>query len=125
MFSTPRRRRVGWALLFTCAMAFLIAATVVVAFSVQTLNAVRSTQLEGTPTGKKLLSSAERIEECTTPGQPCFKDSQQRTADVIAEINRVAVYAASCADRPGVQGEDEIYACVVRLIAKADARKKP
>jgi predicted PurR-regulated permease PerM len=61
------------------------------------------------------------IRSCTTPGQKCFNESQKRTADVVADLNRVAVYAASCADKRGVQGEDEIYACVIKLLAKADA----
>lgn len=61
------------------------------------------------------------IKSCTTPGEECFQEGQERTADAIADINRVTVYAASCADKPGVQGQAEIYACVVELLAEDDA----
>lgn len=62
------------------------------------------------------------IRDCTQPGGDCFERGQKRTADAVANINLAAVYAAACADRDGVQGEDEIYACVVRLFAERDDR---
>jgi hypothetical protein len=60
------------------------------------------------------------IRSCTTPGAECFDRGQQQTADAVEDINRVAVFAAVCADKRGVQGEGEIYACVVRLLADED-----
>lgn len=69
---------------------------------------------------RESAESLQIIRSCTTPGMQCFDEGQKRTADAVADINRVAVYAAACADKPGVQGRDEIYACVVRSLAKAD-----
>jgi hypothetical protein len=62
------------------------------------------------------------VTECTTPGRRCFERAQERTASAVADINRAAVYAAACADREGVQGVDEIYACVIRQLAHSDDR---
>lgn len=62
----------------------------------------------------------DRVTECTTPGRECYERGQERTASAVADINRAAVYAAACADREGVQGVDEIYACVVRQLARSD-----
>lgn len=96
--------------------------------------AIRATQVGNTSTlrsasdaansAKDAAESAERgtarIEDCTTPGRDCYDSGQKRTADAIADINKVAVYAAACADQDGVQGEDEIYTCVIRLLAADD-----
>lgn len=117
MFSTPRRQRIGWVLIYVVVAAVVLAMVAGVA-------AIRQTQLEGTPTGQRLLEASDRILDCTDPNGECYQRNQDRTADVIGDLNRVAVYAAACADRRGIQGEDEIYACVVRLIAQADKRDR-
>lgn len=113
MFSTPRGRRIGWVVVYVCVAAFILGIVAVIA-------AIRQTQIEGTPTGRRLLEASDRILDCTDPAGVCYQRNQERTADVIGDVNRVAVYAAACADQRGIQGEDEIYACVVRLIAQAD-----
>lgn len=66
---------------------------------------VRHSQLEGTPVGKRLLASSDRILDCTDGGDKetgrppgeCFVESQKRTADAVGDINRVVVIAAACA----------------------------
>lgn len=66
---------------------------------------IRQTQLDGTPTGRKLLAASERILDCTdagddSTGRPpgkCFTESQERTRDAVGNINEVAVLAAACA----------------------------
>lgn len=81
---------IGTALLvigFAYAMAALLGLT----------QAVRDTQLEGTPTGRKLVASADRILDCTEPEGECFKQGQERTAKAVGDINRVIVLAAACA----------------------------
>lgn len=58
---------------------------------------VRDTQLEGTPLGRQLQRSADRILDCTESQGECYKRNQRNQADAIGNINRVAVLAAACA----------------------------
>lgn len=100
---------------------------------VWTVVSVRNTQLEGTPTGKQLLASAERILDCTDPGDPasgkppgkCFSDSQARTAEAVGSISdnslRVSAAIAYCQSR-GVQGYKPLVKCAVRLVSARDAK---
>lgn len=85
---------------------------------------VRHTQLEGTPTGKKLLAAANQIESCTTPDGECYKRGQKQQGGAIADINKITVYAAACADREGEQTVEAIQFCVLRRLA-ADDRTTP
>lgn len=98
------------ALLVGALVVTLLTATIVGA---DNTNTIRATQRDNAETLRLIRS-------CTTPGRECFDEGQKRTADAVADINRVAIYAAACADKPGVQGRDEIYACVIRSLAKAD-----
>lgn len=92
--------------------------------------AVRATQIEGTPTGQKLLQSSDRILDCTDPEGDCYVESQQRTAAVVADIvdqvnantSEVVILAASCAGGlpEGLnqdQRERRISACVIAQLA--------
>jgi hypothetical protein len=112
-----------------------IAAIVIAALVVWLLVSVRNTQIEGTPTGKKLLESSDRILDCTDPGDPangrppgkCFSDSQARTAKAVADINRVVIIAAACsAGLPeGLtvdQRQNEIQDCVITRLAQRAAK---
>lgn len=60
----------------------------------------------------------DRVKSCTTPGRDCYERGQRQTGRAVADINRVAVYAAACADRPGDQSAAEIQACVMKRLAK-------
>lgn len=62
----------------------------------------------------------ERIESCTTPGEECFEDSQERTGEVIDNINLVAIVAAACADQSATQTVREIRECVVEELGRID-----
>jgi hypothetical protein len=128
MFSTPGRRTAGWVILCVTAAAVILGIVAVLA-------SIRQTQLEGTPTGRKLLASAERILDCTDPGDPktgrpvgkCYRDGQERTANAVGDINRVIILAAACsAGLPqGLsvqQRENEIESCVIDRLAR-EARK--
>jgi hypothetical protein len=120
MFSTPRRRRIGWAILYVCGAVFVLGV-------VGTLAAVRDTQLEGTPTGQKLLTASERILDCTDPNGQCFKDSQERTAKAVGDINRVIVLAAACSAGldPNLtvdQRQTQISECVIDRLALGAAK---
>lgn len=72
---------------------------------------------------KAAEKGTKRIEDCTTPGQPCYDDGLKQQADVIGDLNRVIVLAAACADRPGDQSVEEIQGCVIAKLAdQAGAR---
>lgn len=65
--------------------------------------AIRQTQLDGTPTGKKLVESADRILDCTEAGGPgrkpgaCYTRSQTQARDVLASAQRIILISAACA----------------------------
>lgn len=94
--------------------ALLVGALVLL---VVVLLSVRETQLGGTPTGKRLLAAAERIQSCTTPERECAKRNQRETAGLIRDLmranERAAAAAAACAARPDIAGYAELLACVV------------
>lgn len=88
---------------------------------------IRATQLEGTPIGKKLLASSERVLDCTEPKGQCFQDGQARTADAVANINQVIILASACAvgldsDLSVEDRQGEIQACVIDRLAKRAAK---
>lgn len=60
------------------------------------------------------------VKGCTTPGSDCYDRGVRQTARAVADINRVVVLAASCADQPDVQTTDEIEACILRELEAAD-----
>lgn len=87
-----------------------------------TVYEVRSTQLEGTPTGQKLLTSADRIIDCTTPEGECYKRSQQRTGDAVSALNdatlRIVAAALAC-QAEGITQEDALLRCVTQRLQDA------
>jgi hypothetical protein len=99
----------------------LVLLAVLVAQAV-TIYQIRNTQLEGTPIGQKLVASADRILDCTDPKGECYEQSQRRTAQVLASVQRIIVLAAACAAdvvaSDSVDGrESEITACVTKRLA--------
>lgn len=96
-------RSLGWAF-----VGLLVAVLVVVAFA---------SLLVTTSNTKAIKDTQQSIRSCTTPGQECYDRGQEQTSKAIADINRVTVYAAACADEPGVQGQAEIYSCVIDRLA--------
>lgn len=88
---------------------------------------VRATQLEGTPTGQRLLTSADRILDCTNPEGQCYKDSQKRTAQAVGDINRVIVLAAACSvgldrEMSVERRQIVIQECVINRLAQQAAK---
>lgn len=63
----------------------------------QTTDEIQTTQLEGTPTGKTILRTADRIEDCTTPGGECYERGQSQTTQAVGDIGKLSVYASACA----------------------------
>lgn len=117
MLSTNARKRALWIVIYVCAAALLLSV-------IGMLAAVRNTQLEGTPTGQKLLKASDRILDCTEPEGTCYQDAQERTAKAVGDINRVIVLAAACSvgvprDMTVAERQAEISSCVIdRLAAK-------
>ena len=123
MFSTPRRRTAGWVLLSVTAAAVILGVIVTLVSTWQIADEVRETQLEGTPTGQKLLESSERVLDCTSPEGQCFKDGQKRTANAVGDINRVIVLAAACsvgldAEWSVSRRQTAIQTCVIERLSR-------
>lgn len=114
------RRQAVWTVAGMAAASLLIIVVASVVISATMSARIRDTQVTNTGTLKATERTLAIVEDCTTPGSECFQEGQRRTAAAIADINRVTVYAAACADRPGVQGQSEIYACVVESLAEDD-----
>lgn len=67
--------------------------------------------------GQKVnLRTNALIASCVTPEGKCFKDGEERTGRAVENIGLLSIYAAACADTPGVQGAPAIEACVRRLL---------
>jgi hypothetical protein len=81
---------------------------------------VRATQLEGTPTGQKLLDSAERIQSCTEPQGKCYKQNQKRTEQVVENIGKYIVLAAACAAEVDTElaNPDDRIAQITKCVAE-------
>lgn len=133
--AAQRARRVLYAFIAVGTAVLVTGAVIGFGILVDLTREVRNTQLEGTPTGKKLVASADRILDCTDPGDPetgrppgeCYSDNQERTAQVLGDINRLIVASAACA--AGVnpewtveRREAAITTCVVDRLAMEAAR---
>lgn len=93
--------------------------------------AVRDTQIEGTPTGKRLIESSDRILDCTDPEGECTKRNQEQTAEVVGDIQegfvRVLAAGVGCSAQltadPGTanltpdQLEAKISLCITTRLA--------
>lgn len=119
-----RVRKLTWAIIGMLVGA-IVAALVSVPVAVWQ---IRDTQLEGTPLGKKLTVSAERILDCTDAGDEknppgdCYRKNQERTAEVLASVQQITVLAAACAldtsnDQPVSVRVARISACITDGLA--------
>lgn len=103
--------------LFILVLLALLAAAVVTIFQ------VRSTQLEGTPLGKQLASSANRILDCTDSAGDCYQRGQKRTASAVQQIAAGNILAVVCAlqvpnGTPLDRAIDQVTACVAERLSK-------
>jgi hypothetical protein len=122
-----RTRRAVWVFIAAGSAALIIGLVYVVATLLDLTPEVRNTQIEGTPTGRKLVASSERILDCTEPDGACYKASQARTAKAVGDINRVIVLAAACSvglDPTWTveQRQAEIQACVIDRLARSASK---
>jgi hypothetical protein len=116
----PRARQVTWFLTGMGLAAFVVVLVFAVFTAASKSTEIRDQQQTNTP----LLISTNRtlqiVEDCTTPGQPCYDRGQERLASAIADINQVSIYAAACADQPRRQSVEQIQSCVISKLAEAD-----
>lgn len=113
MLRDNRVRAVVWALIGTLLAA--IAAAIFI--SAALMGQVRQTQLDGTPLGRKLQESSDRILDCTQPTGECFKDGQKRQAGALATVQQITILAAACSatvspDEPLARRIASITKCV-------------
>lgn len=105
-------RPYAWAL-----VALLVAALVVLQLTATLVGADNTSTIRQSQ--RNNAETLQIIKSCTTPGQECFDRGQKQTADVVADINRVAVLAAACADRPRQQTVEDIQSCVISRLAES------
>lgn len=120
--NVTRRQVLIAALAGGVAVLVVVAVTAVIVSAVKSTS-IRETQTENTTLIENTSKTLEIMQGCTTPGEECFDRGQERTAELVAgltsDLTRVTAYAAACADQRGVQGEDEIFSCVVSRLAAA------
>jgi len=83
-------KRVAWILL-------AIGMALIIALLIGLLVSIRSTQLEGTPTGKKLLRSSDLIISCTTPSGKCSKEQSEQLVKILEQISDNTAITVTCA----------------------------
>jgi len=96
---------------------------VVVAKQSQTIDEIRATQQDGSPSSKRIITLTERIVDCTTPGRPCYDDAQKRTAGAVGSINEITAIAVACGDQVGAQTIAQIRACVAAQVEELAKQK--
>lgn len=110
-------------------VAFGVGLVLAALLSVPVLTAqIRTTQLEGTPTGKKLVAASERILDCTEAGSEtepagdCYRRSQEQTAAILTSAQRIVILSAACAvdvdaTQPIQARIQQITDCVTRRLS--------
>ncbi len=97
-----KRGRAALLLLGMIAGTIVVLIVYAVVATTQKTEEIRTTQLEGTPTGKRLLESSDRILDCTEPGDEdtpagqCYKRSQRQTAQILSSAQRIIILSAAC-----------------------------
>jgi len=82
----------------------------------QTINEIRATQQDGSPSSKRLISLSNLIAGCVTPGEPCYDNGQKQTAGVVSSIGEMTAITVACGDLPGEQTVAQIRACVTEQL---------
>lgn len=125
----PRLRAVLHVIAGVATGVFIVGAVFLGITTYELVDAVRDTQVGSVEraerdrardertaaTAADAARAASRIEDCTTPGRKCFEDGQQRLGRTVGTINRYAIAAAYCADRPGTQTVPELERCIAAV----------
>lgn len=109
----PQVRRIVLAETATRAFVIFVLVSVVL-----TLGLLTSLTVQNFHRGKDNRDTLQLIRSCTTPGLACYDRGQARTADAVADINRVVILAAACASQHGTHSVTQIQACVIRGLAE-------
>jgi len=108
-----RRLIVFIAVAVTCLFILL---SYVIARQGQTIEEIRATQQDGSPSSRRLITLSNLIADCVTPGRPCYDDGQKRTANAVGSINEITAITVACGDLPGEQTVAQIRACVTKQL---------
>jgi len=103
---------------------FVVGLLVLLIAAVVTIFQVRGTQLEGTPTGRKLVASADRTLDCSEPTGECYQRNQKRLVAVIGEIGAANILTVVCAlnvpDGTSIDAAvEQVTQCVTNRLAAA------
>lgn len=120
------RRRAASVLLAVGVVLIVASVSIGVLVAVAQVNAIRNTQLDGTPQGKKILRASDQIISCTTTEGACTRKNRREQADLIGGLvqsqRAAAASAAACAAQPMVtrlkvpaERTAAILACMTRL----------
>lgn len=104
------------------ATAIVILLIVAILTSASKSTEIRDTQQQNSPLIANTDATLERIQNCTTPGRPCYERGQRQLARAVGDINRVVVLAAACASGGGSRTEAEIQACIVGRLGESPPR---
>jgi hypothetical protein len=84
-------------------VAFVVALMLLLGFSAWNVVLIRGTQVNNRTTLSQAQRAAiaakvtaDRIEDCTTPGGDCFERAQRQTSGAVAGINTITVRATAC-----------------------------
>jgi hypothetical protein len=131
---SPRLRAVLHVIAGIATGVLIVGAVFLVVTTFRLVDAVRDTQVTNTDRAAAdrkrdeqtadlaadAARTADRIEDCTTPGRPCFEDQVKRTGDAVAGINQgtlaVIVAALSC-QADGITEERALARCTARRAA--------
>lgn len=58
------------------------------------------------------ITTRQHLLDCVEPQGTCAKAAQEKTGNVVSDINTIITLAAYCADKPGVQTETQIKRCI-------------
>jgi hypothetical protein len=127
----PRVRLGLWVVASVSAVALVIGMIVGVLAIYELTEATRATQLSNAQrsqdtkaAAEQAARSADRIEDCTTPGRECFEESQQRLGRTVGSLNDYALAAAYCADQVGAQTIVQLEDCIRGEVARDRASRR-
>lgn len=106
-------RSLSWVIICLLVAALTVTMLTATIIGADNTNTIRTSQRANAETLRLIRS-------CTTPGQDCFERGQRQTADAVADINRVAIFAAACADKPRRQTVEQIQSCVIARLSRSD-----
>lgn len=116
--------------------SLVLFALVVISGMVYTVYVIRQQQLANTPitestntaalqakqAAEDAKRSADRIEDCTTPGRACYERGQKQLAGAVGSVNKLALIATSCAVQIEKLGQVSTEAVTYQLISRCVQR---